>query len=273
VDELRCRVTPLWLPKAGQPEAEYEDACAPRRASEWDAGAGLWRCAVADGATEAADSAIWAKMLVRAYAAGALDPEAFAAGLAPLRARWAAAIAAAGAGRPLPWYLEEKRRAGAYAALVGLTLDACRRSWSALAVGDCCLFHLRAAELLYSFPLRAASDAGSRPVLIASRPARDVRRALRITAGDWQPGDVFLLASDALAVWFLRAWEQGGQPWPLPPALATAFGLGPDGRGASPGAARAAFAEWVAELRGARALRDDDVTLVCVQTDALAAAL
>src|SRR5215216_2774536 len=41
-------------------------------------------------------------------------------------------------GRKLPWYAEEKRRAGSYAAFVGLRLEARGRrvDWRAVALGD-----------------------------------------------------------------------------------------------------------------------------------------
>ncbi len=258
-----ARVTPFWAPKAGSTDDEYEDACIPRRVAEWSALHGAereWRCAVADGATEAAFTGIWAKILVRAYAAGDLCAEDFWEGLRPLRQKWVQAVNRSTAGRPMPWYLEEKRRAGAFAALAGLTLP--DNWWTALAQGDSCLFQLRAGELLYAFPVRRSADFGSRPALVPTSPAREDRRALRVTTGEWRRGDTFLLMSDALAAWFLRGIEQGAPRWPLPDAL-----------GASAEAERTpAFAEWIAGLRDAHVLRNDDVTLVWVKTDGLAAA-
>ncbi len=250
-----CLVTPYWVPKAGNSDAEYEDACAPRRTVAWNAGQ-AWRCAVADGATEAAFTAIWAKILVRAFVMGHLDAPEFEAELAPLRAQWVAAVQRSLGDKPVPWYVEEKRRAGAFAAFVGLTLW--EGGWSALAVGDCCLFHVRDGELLRSFPLTRADEFGSRPLLVPTNPAREDPGAVRVATGVWRAGDAFLLMSDALAAWFLREHERGNMPWPLP------VGRGPDRDGA--------FAAWIDELRRTHELRNDDVTLVQVETDGLASA-
>jgi len=246
-------VTPFWLPKAGLTDAEYEDACGPRRPMAWQLG-DTWRCAVADGATEAAFTGIWAKILVRAYVMERLDDVDFHAQLAPLRAQWRLAVDKSIGGRQLPWYAEEKRRSGAFAALVGLTLW--EGGWSALAVGDCCLFQVRDGELLTSFPLDKSSEFGSRPVLVSTNPAREDVAALRVAAGPWRAGDTFYLMSDALAAWFLRQHEQGTLPWPLP------LVDGPT--------READFAAWIGELRAAREMRNDDVTLVRVETHDLA---
>ncbi len=258
-----ARVTPYWVPKAGSTDDEYEDACVPRRQTEWTAFHRVereWRGAVADGATEAAFTGIWAKILARADGAGELCAESFWTDLQPLRQQWVRAVTKVTAGKPLPWYLEEKRRSGAFAALAGLALH--DGWWSAVALGDCCVFQLRAGELQYAFPLRRSQDFGSRPALVPTNPAREDRRALRVTTGEWRRGDMFLLMSDALAAWFLRGVEQGEPRWPLPEALE-----------ASVEAERTpAFAEWIAGLRDAHALRNDDVTLVWVKSDGLAAA-
>src|SRR3989441_8753980 len=43
------------------------------------------------------------------------------------------------AGRPLPWFASEKAEQGAFAAFLGVEIDAHKNRWTALAVGDCCL--------------------------------------------------------------------------------------------------------------------------------------
>jgi hypothetical protein len=52
-----------WLPKRGHQELEYEDAYRVRSAA--DAADG-YRCAIADGASEASYSRPWARALARA---------------------------------------------------------------------------------------------------------------------------------------------------------------------------------------------------------------
>src|ERR1043165_473869 len=103
------------LPKEGSADEECEDAVAQSADSS--------RFAVADGATEAFDARRWAARLADEWVGAKSAPltvEEFRPWLAEqgewLRAYWE--------GRRLPWYAEEKRRAGSFAAFVGLRLEA-----------------------------------------------------------------------------------------------------------------------------------------------------
>jgi hypothetical protein len=233
-----------WLPKAGNAQDEYEDAFWPvERAGP----ARRFRCAVADGATETSFSGLWARLLVQAYGRGHLGALRWETGLEALRCRWRSAVGQ----KPLPWYAEEKLRQGAYAAFLGLTLslrsDGSVR-WSALAVGDCCLFQIREDRLIASFPLGSSGEFNSRPYLVGSVRPTDVEEAEAARrSGPALPGDRFLLMSDALAAWFLRAAEDGCSPW-----------------GELEEAAADTFPDWVAARRSAGAMRNDDVTLLTI---------
>ena len=139
-------------------------------------------------------------------------PEDLPGWLAGPRRRWSAEVM----GLELPWYAEMKREQGAFATLLGLgvlrpTADRPGK-WRAVAVGDSCLFRVRGGGRCSSFPIRKAADFGNQP-----RSARLARRAgagsgtcLRLAAS---AGDRLLLMTDALAQWFLRAYEGGGRPW------------------------------------------------------------
>jgi hypothetical protein len=117
-------------------------------------------------------------------------------------------------------------------------------------VGDCCLFQVRAGALRRAFPVRRSRDFGNRPALLGSRPrpggARTKRYRLR---GDWSGRDVLLLATDALAEWFLRDAEGGGRPWQELLGLET-----PE-----------QFAGWVEAMRETKQLHNDDVTLLVIR--------
>ncbi len=239
----------LWLPKAGNAVEEYEDAWAigPEAAQI----AGRFACAVADGATETSFSGSWARLLAEAYCAGGDDSAALLAALPAARATWRREVAAI----PLPWYAEEKARQGAFAALVGLTLtvdaEAAGGRWTALASGDSCVFHVRGADLLVAFPIAAAADFTNRPTLLSSDPASNgaAEELLTGASGDWLLGDRFYLLTDALACWFLTAHEAGEASWG---SLDRVLDLADDGE----------FVAWVAALREARTLRNDDITLL-----------
>src|SRR5262245_9803398 len=187
----------LHLPKHGHTAEEYEDAFAA------DPAAG--RFAVADGASESAFAALWAKILAEGFVATARPPWGKAEWLAPLRRRWAGEVDP----QALPWYAELKREQGAFATLLGLALrppaGARPGRWRALAVGDSCLLRLHDGQLVDAFPLDRSADFGTQPPLIGSRPAAaSPRPAVRQACGTWKAGDRFLLLTDALAQWALR---------------------------------------------------------------------
>ena len=245
----------FWAPKAGNRVEEYEDAFWPVRGMNRTGT--RFRFAVADGATETSFSALWAQQLVRSYGAGSLRHGQFDAALRQEQARWRGAVSS----KPLPWYAEAKVLDGAYAALLGLELhghETGTMTWQALAVGDCCLMHVRGDALLASFP---ATDAGfftSRPYLLSSNPASNnpglnggLTEQLRHTGGACQPGDRFFLMTDALAHWFLHSAATGKAPWRTCRAV-------------TQGGARR-FGALVDELRSRHGLRNDDVTLLVVE--------
>jgi hypothetical protein len=257
------------LPKAGNSAEEYEDAYAtgPDGAADLE----IFRCAVADGATETSFAGRWAQLLVEGYCAGGFADAPLVEALAPLQATWRAEIS----GLALPWYAEEKARHGAFAALAGLTLTGkdggSGGAWTALAAGDSCLFQVRGAALRSALPLTAAAAFTNQPALLATEPASNAvfageaddaaGGALQHTAGDWQPGDTFYLLTDALACWFLGAHERGERPW------TTLDGFGWEGA-----AADRAFASWIGTRRAAGDVRNDDVTLLRVVVGAAAGA-
>ncbi|HEX5271969.1 MAG TPA: hypothetical protein VFW33_15830 [Gemmataceae bacterium] len=229
----------LCLPKHGHAREECEDA--------WAADPAAGRFAVADGASECAFAPLWARLLTGAYVA-APRPGDVAAWLPGPRCRWREGVA----GLRLPWYGDAKREEGAFATFLGLDLrpPAAERpgGWDAVAVGDTCLVRVRRHHV-QAFPVARAADFDRQPALLASRGG-SVPELVRC-AGSLRRGDRLLLMTDALARWFLTAWEMGECPWDeLAPLLVSPEGL---------------FAVWVAGLRSAGDLRDDDVTLLSIE--------
>src|SRR4051794_1984465 len=106
-DEPPLRWRALSLPKKGHAAEEYEDAWAGDPASG--------RFAVADGASESAFAALWARLLTEAYVAGG-NPRDPGSWLQGPRRRWAGEVM----GLELPWYAELKREQGAFATLLGV---------------------------------------------------------------------------------------------------------------------------------------------------------
>lgn len=188
------------LPKEGSGAEECEDAVAQSADSR--------RFAVADGATEAFDARRWAVRLAEAWVNAKnalLTVEEFRPWLAEqgewLRASWE--------GRKLSWYAEEKRRAGSFAAFVGLRLEERGHGvrWDAVALGDSCLVQTRGGRVETAMPVSAHEEFNSAPPLVPSNETvREVALAKLVSAcGEAERGDVFLLMSDALSAWYLES--------------------------------------------------------------------
>jgi hypothetical protein len=238
---LRWRV--LRLPKGDHTPEEYEDA--------WAADPAAGRFAVADGASESTFAGLWARLLVEGFVA-ARRRRGAARWLDGARRRWAEQVM----GLELPWYGEMKRAEGAFATLLGLAVQAPAPDrpgrWRAVAVGDSCLVHVRQGQPLRAFPLGSSADFGNEPRLIGSWTGP--MPTAEYASGSLAPGDRLFLMTDALAQWFLYEHEGGRRPWEaVEPMLDTRW-------------PEEAFAAWVGGLRASGGLRDDDVTLLAIES-------
>lgn len=230
------------LPKRGHSAEEYEDAFA--------ADPKLGRFAVADGASESSFASLWAKLLVDGFVHPG-ERNGDTSWLEPLRSRWAAKVDQ----QQLSWYAEEKRDLGAFATFLGLVLKHSDKqtegNWSALAVGDSCIFQVRKDSLIQAFPLERSENFSNRPSLICSRTA-NIAHKLKRDGARWLAGDRLYLMTDALAQWFLKQSEHAKKPWHTLDRLFTEL------------ADNAARASWIEQQRDRDALRNDDVTLVSI---------
>jgi hypothetical protein len=228
------------LPKAGNTAQEYEDAFA----GDVEAG----RFAVADGATESSFAGPWARLLAEGYVQHAGRWRRW---LPAAQERWQVEHR----NHQQPWYVEAKMEQGAFATLLGVHFGRWDSqgggAWQARAVGDSCLFQLRGKRLHRAFPIKASADFTNQPVLIGSHASRFYpwKAGHHRTSGRWQPGDRMFLMTDALAQWFLLSFEAGHRPWRPLERITTAD----------------EFAAFVAKRRDRRKLRNDDVTLVCIE--------
>ena len=241
--------------KAGNDPRQYEDYAAS--SSNRGVAARPGRFAVADGATVSAFAKEWAMALAEAFVSSKGTERRSAGWLARAQRRWAAQVGS----QPLPWNVAAKVEQGAYAALAGLHL--CRRlpgrqqgTYTMLAVGDACLFHVRGNTLRRAFPLTRPDLFGSTPQLLCSvsHPEKPTPRLQRVS-GVWQPGDHFLLMSDAIAAWFLQETADCRQPWRWF-ERASHLAQEPD-----------AFPTYIEDLRKAKRLKNDDVTVLTVWVD------
>lgn len=247
----------FWLPKAGNHADEYEDAFKVRYPQRIGASSyGVARVAVSDGATESAFAREWANALTDVFAARppnlcGLTEDSLNSWLEPAQARWRDDVP----WDRIPWHREAKARAGAFATLLGLTIgtsmDNSRQlSWQAVAVGDSCLFVVRDDRLLLSFPLYDATQFDNNPPLICSNPANAncLWKETYLARGECAAGDLFILASDALACWFLAQNADGKKPWDALMTLDSSR-----------------WEVWVEEARRSGSMRNDDTTLVIIK--------
>lgn len=249
---MRLRPQVFHLPKAGNQWEEYEDA--------WDCDQRAGRLAVADGASDAFEARRWAQVLVKAFTREPPMPDREA------MLRWLESpIQAWRDGIPwdeLPWYGVEKARRGAFSTLLGMEFAvqipgqaqkaASSAHWSALAVGDACFFQVRRGKMVAHFPVEKAADFGITPALLSTRPDYNHHslEELQSCEGECRVGELFVLATDALAHWFLRRVEAGEKPWQALRRLTMGE-----------------FARLVERLRREEVMRNDDVTLLLVRVE------
>ena len=288
-------VQSFWLSKAGNTRGEYEDSfdfsynrrrwtkvCSRPTFLAVERDMRQPRFAVADGATESSFSGEWARLLVRSYVHhGPRTPRTLLRIVDECSAQWTREVMT----KPLSWFAEDKARQGSFATLVGLSLSPGAESrlggrWTALAVGDSCLFQVREGQLASAFPLERADLFGYHPLLLSTIPERNQAvweqpSKLRKT-GDWQNGDLFLLMTDALAQWFLSEVERGGQPWetlrnlaqpaqmllPAPFSFETAPNKMMKSGAQHTELLEKQFIKWVDERRTDDSMHNDDLTLL-----------
>jgi len=276
--DVALKYAVLSEPKAGSSKSEYEDAWSLSGGRPRVRGSSANRCtfAVADGASESMLAGAWAGRLARAVgglAGRELGAEVFAERICAAAARWPAYVnryvgRRARVGRPVAWYEESKLEQGAYATLLGVSFQGKPGrdsgfsdfpgggTWSAAALGDACGFQVRGARLTEAFPLQSSAGFDTSPHLAGTRaPDRELIEARTVERrGTWLPGDVFYLATDAAAQWFLAEIEAGRQPWREIDEVCD--------ENASDGTS-----DWLEKLRADRRMRNDDVTIIRCRLD------
>jgi hypothetical protein len=212
--------------------------------------------AVSDGAGEAAFSREWSNVLVNRVVAQPpkeftdSDIRAWFNALQPtLYQEWEEQVPPYDT---LPWHGQHKFKRGSSATLLLMRITP--TLYRAFAVGDSCLFHVREDKLLKAFPVSESDQFDTHPHLVHTKLGiPEPAEALHLIEAEYQPGDSFLLATDALSAWLLQEHENGRAPWSKILRIAN----------------ESALAEMVTELRTAHLMRNDDVALLRVVTDPL----
>jgi hypothetical protein len=241
----------FWLPKDVRDPQAYEDAF------QIDGQRGL--AAVCDGVSSTIFSGRWASIVANAVVQApprvhdAADLEAW---LKRNREAWSTAIGE----QPLAWHQKAKLLEGAGTTL--LWVQVCAPSaadrvarpfdiWS-YAIGDCCLFHIRANQVLQSFPIQNSSRFEENPQVIRSVYKRSDVVSFEAMETQCHPGDMLALCTDAIAWYTMRQLEQGREVdwerfWHL---------------------SNEQWQRWVVQLRQQNQIRFDDSTMVLLRVGA-----
>lgn len=149
---------------------------------------------------------------------------------------------------------EEFVKMGAAATFLGVMLDKNNATWHAAALGDTCLFcfsdQASHSWNVRCFPLQKAADFTDQPPSIPSTTRANISllaSRMQRQSGTYQPGDVLLLATDALAMWLFKQLEQ--RTLPLEQILQLS---------------QEEFAHFVNQQRLKKQMNDDDTTLLIV---------
>jgi hypothetical protein len=253
---LTLQISAHALQKGGTDPRHCEDAFA------FDVTAGI--AAIADGASDAFESGAWARLLVTTFVHSPPtdDPAklpAWAAG--PARA-WNASLR----WDDMAWYADQKaREVGGLATLLGFRMEKdapIPGMWHALAVGDACLLHLRNRAVLTRFPIDEVVAFDSTPALLCTHHEHNATlqggEDIQVMYGTCRAGDIFLMATDALAEWLYAIPDLHEADSDLPDWGTLSSLLEED------------FEAVIDQLRTQNALRNDDVTLMVmrvVETD------
>lgn len=170
------------------------------------------RFAIADGASESWQSGAWSRHLVQCYLKAVPTPNSLSRWLSQARQSWSPPTLA---NEPNQWYAEAKASQGSFATLLGIEFRARggnELAWRAMAIGDSCLLCIRDDALHLCWPVERVDDFSLRPSLVGSA-ASSPPPSVEWLAGRCQAGDVFVLATDAVAAGLLqlstpRLWQR-----------------------------------------------------------------
>lgn len=205
-EQGKSRVFSVRIAKHGNTIDECEDAVAvdPRRAV----------VAVADGASSSFGAHLWAGALTQQFVEAPPKPlsvSSFASWLGDARsglaARAESTVASDGDAAGGRWS-EQEAREGAYSTIVGAAImtDGDARVATVMCLGDSSAFVLTGPSgersVRRSLPYEDASQFGAHPALLASMVDR-IHDEPTWTTVPTGPGDLLVLASDAVAEWLL----------------------------------------------------------------------
>jgi hypothetical protein len=215
------------MPKIGDTNVDIQDSISFRSFQEAD------RLAIADGVSTSFLPKIWADLLVKKFCCSIEDPikdieKSWIDWLFPLQLEWEKE--ALEFRKSLSRKIEEGEKINIFsgcsrykdhasATFLGLELSTKdinqSGTWRSVAIGDSCLFHIRKnpTETKYlSWPYEKSSDFS---IVTESFQSCSNHNSFqpKFYQGTYENGDIFLLATDALAEWILHSLESSNSKW------------------------------------------------------------
>jgi hypothetical protein len=248
------------LCKDGNREEENEDAVFPQLLNGSTLNVNHFSCAMSDGATTSSFSKLWANLLVKESSLSHDLQKDFNQTINSARAIWKGELAQ----KNLPWPAAIKVRQGSFATLLWFHIwhkDGTATSmsipanygWIAYAVGDTCLFYVMKGRFSTSFPLTRSDQFSNTPDLVSTNLAYyRFNSSNNSLSGTWQKGDHFLIASDALAAWFIQGLESNSITWQMVSENLTSL---------------VRYQTWIRSLRRQALIKNDDTSLISLSVE------
>ena len=235
------------MPKVGEQESDIEDAYS------WSNDRSV--VAIADGTSTSFLAGKWAELLVEHFCLpneSSIDEisRRWEEWLRPVQQKWRQHYLKIKTDKTIPWNAKGGDKDHGSATFVGLKLQppsqAGEKTWEALAVGDSCLFQIKAnSDKLIAFPLDKSEQFTTVTNCFHSLPEYKSCPPASMT-GLYEEGDIFFLASDALAEWIIKDYENHTSTWIKLISIAT----------------QEEFTNFINRLRHDRLIKNDDTTLL-----------
>lgn len=182
---------------------DCQDACAPNDEK------GCY--AIADGVTRSFFPKEWAVLLVEHFCDNtdlSVAKTDWRAWIAPIQQKWYEQVEEKVSERNL-FYLTNSfnTKESAASTFIGIEFNKDSGTWEAMIIGDSCLFH-KSDTGFKSYLMENSADFTNHPEFFASF-AKDNHSEPIFISGNANPGDTFILATDALAKWVVEYKEVG----------------------------------------------------------------
>lgn len=204
---IKLTVKSFIAPKKGETAADCQDAKEQNES--------IGRYAVADGATLSFFPRQWADLLVKRFCYQeefplSLEEDNWEVWIEPIQQEWLESVSET-VQETKDYMLVDRlsKRESALSTFIGIEFDIDKGEWKALILGDSCLFHQSGSEFK-SYLLEKITDFQYRPKSFASfQNDNPVGGLPEVKSDKALPGDLFILATDALAKWIVQHRENG----------------------------------------------------------------